>query len=327
MAIHPDGTRPELIYGNNTNNCYMNAHEVPDTKEVCCTLVSHGGDHNGPIGLVDLTKAPSDPSAITNITPDVTPQYDMNWIRVECFRDPIPVARDYFLVSHSPADRFGLYIIDRYGNRELLYLDPEIGSMSPRPLQTAAAPRAGRRRATSRPMLGQFTVADVFEGLAPTIPRGKVKYLRVCQEVRAELEELTNGEFRSDHNRFRISTPRDPPGQRTAGLAQLCRQSVTRDRAVEADGSASFYAPAGKVLYFQASMKTSTICNGCTASSNCNPVNNAAASVATRAGNLHRRSIPRSRPSARTAASRSSPGVPAPSLTNRSCSRCATRNA
>ena len=37
-------------------------------------------------------------------------------------------------------------------------------------------------------------------------------------------------------------------------------------------------------------MKTSTSCSGCAASSNCNPVNDAAASVATRADNLHRRS-------------------------------------
>ena len=32
-AIRPDGTHPELIFGNNTPNCYMNGREVPGTSE------------------------------------------------------------------------------------------------------------------------------------------------------------------------------------------------------------------------------------------------------------------------------------------------------
>jgi len=141
-AIHPDGTVPELIFGNNTPNCYMNAREVPGSPELCCTLVSHGGDHNGPIGLIDPRNGPYEVSAITSITPDVTPQYNMRWLRNECFRDPTPVSRDYFLVSHAPADRFGLYVIDRYGNRELLYLDPAVGSMTPSVFVPSAQPPA-----------------------------------------------------------------------------------------------------------------------------------------------------------------------------------------
>jgi hypothetical protein len=32
-SIHPDGTHPELVFGNNTPNCYSQAHEVPGTQE------------------------------------------------------------------------------------------------------------------------------------------------------------------------------------------------------------------------------------------------------------------------------------------------------
>jgi len=256
-AIRSDGTHPELIYGNNTTNCYMNAHEVPGSREVVCTIVSHGGDHNGPIGLVDLGKGPFDSSALTNITPDVTPQYDMRWLRYECFRDPIPLSRDYFLVSHAPADRFGLYLIDRYGNRELIYLDPEIGSMRPSPLRSRPTPPVSRSAidaALAEQDLGQFTLADVYRGIEPAVPRGKVKYVRVCQEVRADLEQLENGEFRHDHGAVfqdwyatpihKVSGPHGWPSyvaKASLGLAP-----------VEADGSANFLAPAGKVLYFQA---------------------------------------------------------------------------
>ncbi|MGA2498212.1 MAG: hypothetical protein ABSH20_10750, partial [Tepidisphaeraceae bacterium] len=255
-AIQPDGTHPELVFGNNTPNCYMNGREVPGTSEILCTLISHGGDHNGPIGLIDLTRGPFEPAAITNITPDSRPHYNMNWARKECFRDPTPVTRDCFLVSHAPADRFGLYLIDRYGNRELLYLDPDIASMSATPLRPSARPpvSGGDSPALAGDAMGHFFVADVYQGLEPQVARGAVKYIRVCQEVRADLEQLPDGSFRKDHGPVfedfyatpvhKVSGPAGWPSyvaKATLGLAP-----------VEADGSASFYAPSGKVLYFQA---------------------------------------------------------------------------
>lgn len=263
-AIHPDGTHPELIFGNNTPNCYMNGREMPGTREICCTLVSHGGDHNGPIGLIARDKEPFDTAAITSITPDIPPQYDMNWIRAECFRDPAPIARDYILVSHAPADRFGLYVIDRYGNRELLYLDPEIGSMTPTPLHPQPVPllvctqteaqAASQAAPAPDPEMGQFTLADVYAGLAPKVPRGTVKYLRVCQEVRSNLEGLPNGEFRNDHGPDYFDFYATPVNRVSGpyGWTSYVAKASLGLVPVEADGSANFYAPAGRVLYFQA---------------------------------------------------------------------------
>jgi hypothetical protein len=255
-AIRPDGAHPELIYGNNTTNCYMNAHEVPGTRQLVCTLVSHGGDHNGPIGLVDLSKGPFDPAALTNITPDVVPQYDMRWLRSECFRDPIPVSRDYFLVSHAPADRFGLYLIDRYGNRELIYMDPAIGSMRPCPLRPRPDPPA-LPGVVDSPLagqgLGQFTLIDVYQGIGPAVRRGEVKYLRVCMEVRSDLARLPSGEYQQDHLSFQdwYATPVHKVSGPNGWPSYVAKASLGL-APVEADGSANFYAPAGKVLYFQA---------------------------------------------------------------------------
>lgn len=263
-AVRPDGTHPELIFGNNTPNCYINGREVPDSREILCTLFSHGGDHNGPLGLIDMASSnhPSDTNAVTNITPDTRPHYNMSWPRHECWRDPVPITRDYFLASHAPANRFGLYVIDRYGNRELLYLDPDIGSMTPSIIGPVSPPPAlvnptarvaesadGKSDATS----GQFLVADIYQGLSPEIPRGKVKFIRVCQEVRADLTRLPDGSYRADHQSFqdwyatpvhKVSGPNGWPtyvAKAPLGLAP-----------VEEDGSANFLVPAGKVLYFQA---------------------------------------------------------------------------
>ena len=254
-AIRPDGTHPELIFGNNTLNCYMNAHEVPGTSELCVTLISHGGDLNGPIALIDPERGRFNPEAIKNLTPDTKPRYHMDWARQQCFRDPVPIARDYFLVSHAPRKQFGLYVIDRWGNRELLHLDPTISSMSPSPLQAAPAPPVlasiqPQRQAADE---GEFIVADVYAGLGANVPRGSVKYLRVCQEVRADLEQLPNGEYRNDHPPFEdfYASPthlvRGPNGWPTY-VAKAALGTVP----VEADGSVRFSAPSGKVLYFQA---------------------------------------------------------------------------
>lgn len=253
-AIRPDGTHADLVFGNDTLNCYANGSEVPDSDEILCTLVSHGGDLNGPLALIDPAKGRFNPAAITSITPDVAPHYHMSWARERCFRDPFPIDRDYYLCSHAPADRFGLYAVDRWGNRELLYLDPALGSMSPTILRASPPPPiVASAFPADAPPRGRFFVRDVHTGLAPAVPRGRVKYIRVCSEEKAELRRLPNGEYQSDHEPFedwyaapthKVRGPHGWPSYVAKGTFGLAP--------VEDDGSAHFLAPAGTVLYFQA---------------------------------------------------------------------------
>lgn len=249
-AIQPDGTRPELVFGNTIiqPNGYASGREVPGTQEVACTLVSHFGDINGPIALLDIPKGRFNPAAITSITPEVP--WPGMWPRTECFRDPYPISRDLLLVSHAAEDRFGLYVIDRYGNREILRLDGVYGSMGPIPLAPRPIPRVspdlidGRHEDT-----GQFVLQDVYRGLGDAVPRGSVKYLRIVEEVQHNLDMDPN----RDHEDFMewYASPVDivsgPYGWPTY-VAKAPLGLVP----VDEDGSASFTAPAGTVLYFQA---------------------------------------------------------------------------
>ena len=205
-SIHPDGTHPELVFGNNTPNCYSQAHDVPGTEELVCTLMSHG-DHQGPIALIDRGKGPFDTEAITNITPDTRPHYQMSRSHHDSFRDPYPISSDHFLVTHNPDNQhiWGLYVIDRYGNRELLYVDPEISSKHPTPLRARPRPpvlASELDEELAKQGLGQFTVQDVYQGLGSKVARGRARYLRVAQEVPATLESLPCGQFRDDHPPF-----------------------------------------------------------------------------------------------------------------------------
>jgi len=289
-SIRPDGTHPELVFGNDTPYCYGHGREVPGSQELVCTLISHG-DHQGPIALIAPGKGPFDTAAITSITPDTRPQYQMDRSHHETFRDPEPISRDHFLVTHSPGrqSHWCLYVIDRYGNRELLYLDPSISSKRPSLLR--ARPRPPVLATTPDPVLashglGQFTVQDVYEGLGPTVARGQAKYLQVSQEMPAPLEELADGEYRSAHPGFQdfyatpvhlVTGPAQSYTTRTANALQphAFRQGSAAPAAdgttiiterngwpsyvakavlgtvrIAQDGSANFTAPAGKVLYF-----------------------------------------------------------------------------
>jgi hypothetical protein len=264
-SIRPDGSHPELVFGNTIiqPNGYANGREVPGTSEILCTLISHFGDLNGPIALVDPHRGRFNPKAIRSITPEVP--WPGMWPKEECFRDPVPLARDLFLCSHAPGKRFGIFVIDRFGNRELLHADPEISIMCPSvfrkrevlPVLARDSTEPAARLPANVPAyedgVGELFLIDVYRGLSPAIERGRVKYLRVVEEVRSGLDLLPSGEYRKDHPVFQdwYATPvhkvSGPHGWPTY-VAKATWGVVP----VEHDGSAHFYVPAGRTLYFQA---------------------------------------------------------------------------
>ena len=248
-AIRPDGTHPELVFGNTIiqPNGYACGREVPGTQEISCTLVSHFGDINGPLALLDLSKGRFSPAAITSLTPEVP--WPGNWPRSECFRDPVPLARDYFLCAHAPRDRFGLYVIDRFGSRELVYMDPRICSMAPTLFRPTASPPSLPDITTPQAEQGRFVLMDVYQGIEPTVARGSVKYIRVVEEVRHNIAVHPN----RDHTDFMkwYATPVDVVSGPYGWPAYVAKAALGLVP-VEEDGSANFRAPAGKTLYFQA---------------------------------------------------------------------------
>ena len=254
-TIRPDGTAPELVFGNTINlpQGYASGRRVPDSDEVCCVMISHFGDLNGPVAFLNLSKGPHDPSAIQSITPEVPwPGY---WGRFETFREPFPVSRDVVLVAHAPLDRFGLYLIDRYGNRELLTIDPEIDTICPQPfgerdlppvVQSPPDPKLAEQG------LGHFSVENVYRGLEGQVEPGTAKYLRICQEMPTPLKKLDDGSYQADHEPFMeyYASPVDVL-QGSFGWTSYVAKGVLGTVEIENDGSVDFLAPSGKVLFFE----------------------------------------------------------------------------
>ena len=251
-AIRPDGTKPELVFGNTIiqPNGYANGREVPGTNEICATLVSHFGDLNGPVALLDIDRGRFTKDAITSITPEVP--WPGMWPMSECFRDPVPVSRDHVLCAHAPRDRFALYVIDRFGNRELIHLDRAIGSVCPTPLRAQAVPPVLAGIEAKDDGWGVMTVDDVYRGI-PQVERGRVKYLRVACEVRADLLQMPDGSYQKDHQQFVLwyAAPTDRVSGPFGWPSYIAKASYGLVP-VDPDGSAHFRVPAGKVLYLQA---------------------------------------------------------------------------
>jgi hypothetical protein len=252
-TIRADGTYPDLTFGNTIAlpQGYANARQVPGTREVSAVMISHFGDLNGPVALLDLAKGPHDPTAIRSLTPEIPwPGFSPN---SEAFREPVPITQDVILVAHAPQDRFGLFLIDRYGNRELLYTDPEIDSICPLPMRPRPVPPVMRGAITASLAgqdKGQFLIQNVYRGLEGKVRPGAAKYLRICEELPAPLREMPDGTYQADHEPY-LQWYASPLDRIPEPWPSYVAKGVIGNVPIEADGSANFLAPARRVLYFQ----------------------------------------------------------------------------
>ena len=163
-----------------------------------------------------------------------------------CYKAPWPLSETRFFASYSYdqlvgeagpnlPNMFGIYLCDAFGNKELLYRDPNISSLWARPLarrtpppDVAVAVDAARRDKGT----GTFFLSNVMESW-PYLPTNTaVTHLRIVQVLLKTTPNIDNPKV-------------------AVGLGSLGRQ-VLGTVPVEADGSAYFEAPARTPMLFQA---------------------------------------------------------------------------
>lgn len=265
-ACRPDGTNPVALWGNHTQSphCTFQLQPIPGTTKVVFTASAHHSITGGSIAIVDARLGANGEHALTRITPEVKFPEAEGGIK-EYYDSPWPLSEDYFLVGYSPKPlvmepganhpaALGIYLLDRWGNRELLYRDPEIGSSNPIPTvpspvppvlpdltdcvapppsavtEIAPAP-AEPRAAVPHSSTAEMVLLDVYEGLGDA-PRGSVKALRIVQ-ILPKTTPVADGP--------RIGLAGQEPARALLGTVP-----------VEPDGSARFTLPARTPVYFQA---------------------------------------------------------------------------
>jgi hypothetical protein len=175
-----------------------------------------------------------------------------------------PLSEDYFLCVYDAGmerqkqgrgarGNYGIYLVDSFGNKELIYRDPQIACMSPIPLRARPAPPVGPSAAVlvhgkpadrapaypGKPGEATLALVNVYDSLRPWPAGTRIKALRVLQVVP-------------------MSVPSGGPPHETGVRIAMAGDSVVPVRyvlgtaPVEEDGSAHFTVPANREMFFQA---------------------------------------------------------------------------
>jgi len=253
-STNPDGSNPIALFGNYTHriNALYQAHAIPGSKRIAFIAGGHHSDVGGSLVLLDPTRVALDPESgedlldsIETLTPEVCFPEAPDWPK-SYFHSPWPLSEDLFLTAFSfdplpgmgpnvkEDTHTGLYYLDRFGNLELLYRDPEISSMYPLPLTPRPAPPILPSYSdASLKDQGTFLLTDVTHGHFSLPASRPIRSLRIFQVLPKTASHISN-------------QPRI--GYANAEIARMLLGTVP----VESDGSAYFLAPAHKPLYFQA---------------------------------------------------------------------------
>ncbi len=267
-AVRPDGSGSDHVYKNNTvyPAGMSSARSIPGSRQIVTVAGNHHFTAIGPVVLVDARRSRNSTDAMTCLTPEIGYPPSMGYPETGfgTFMDPFPFSETFFLVSHRPKalqkepGGYGLYALDAWGNRALLYRDPEFGCFEPIPLRPRRRPAdvasvaAMNRTAssgdgvrwTSKPVgnagatgleahrtkTASLYIQDIYQGMTG-IERGRVKYVRVMGAL----------QWPWDQHGISWSLGTDPHRKKIHGLAT-----------VHEDGSAHFTVPAEENLLFQA---------------------------------------------------------------------------
>jgi hypothetical protein len=275
-AMRPNGSGSCEVYGNHHEfpPVLIHGRAIPDSESsFVCTATMHHPFAVGPILLINTGKDIRTHAPIRNLTPDT-------WLSVEgvggfphgenyshlkngrwvkdnvgpLFCDPYPLSDQFFLVSSNP-DRpwkdetaYGLWLIDTFGNRVLVYDDPDISCWQPMPLRSREKRPViptwyspGDDDMESELQEATVVLTDVYDGLEG-VERGEIRYLRILEQVP---RPWTAHRFWPDDATL---------GQNAviSMYAHIYVKILHGIVPVEEDGSAHFMVPADRNIFFQA---------------------------------------------------------------------------
>jgi hypothetical protein len=229
----------------------VDVRAIPGSRKYIATAAPHHGQAFGSLVLID-PRSPDDDgmNPLSRITPDVG--FPESQGGAEAYGQAWPLSEDYYLCIYDAAmalrkpgapGRYGIYLLDSFGNKELIYRDAQIGCHNPIPLRPRPAPPvipdASLPLAEDQPAEAVVGIANVYHS-SQRWPEGtEIKSLRVYQIL-----PLSVASAAVPHN----TGLQIPQGSDSINLARAVLGTVP----VEPDGSVHFKAPARKELYFQA---------------------------------------------------------------------------
>jgi hypothetical protein len=250
-TVTPDGRNARPLHGNYSlrptrPDMITDLQPVPGSRRFVATAAPHHGQSFGSLVLIDPSRPDDDRMGpVSRLTPEVGFPESQNGALA--YGTAWPLSDDYFLAAYDPVEVpgvgrplvFGLYLVDSFGNKELIYRDPDISCLNPIPVRPRPRPPVVPERAAA-PGAHEATVlvTDVYQSKLPWPEGTRITGLRIWQLLP---ESVPSAALR--HN----------TGWQIAGTqAQNPVRALIGEVPVEPDGSAWFTVPAGRQVFFQA---------------------------------------------------------------------------
>ena len=263
-SARPDGTQSDALFKHHMRAplAMRDVRSIPGVADLVATATGHHTFAFGPIVRLRPAVGLNSIAGLEVVTPGVRPQEGAmagkpvpgGGVRDGggLYQTPWALSPNLFLAAYAyrrpkctgtsgaDANGFGIYVIDSFGNRELLHRNPLLSACFPIPLRPRKRPPIipsvveQRRDAVC-------LVSDVYDGLRG-VKRGTVRYLRISQHVG----------WPFDNERGQMDYIPGTAGARHTAFASWSPVRVLGTVPVEKDGSAQFTIPADTAVYFHA---------------------------------------------------------------------------
>ncbi|NQT89256.1 hypothetical protein HQ560_20985, partial [bacterium] len=250
----PDGRNPRPIHGNyslrsSRPDMEQDVRAIPGSRLYAATAAPHHNQSYGSLIVVDPRENDDDGwSPLRRLTPRAEFPESQASSRLLSYGQAWPLSEDYFLCMYAPYEvkQLGgvhaLYLLDRFGNQELIYRDESIACHNPMPLRARPrppiVPDASERPEPGQPVEATVAVVDVYRSQFEWPENTKIKALRVYQIYPLSVASA--------------KIPHATGMQVTETMSVNLARAVLGTAPVEEDGSAHFTVPAQKELFFQA---------------------------------------------------------------------------
>jgi hypothetical protein len=256
----PDGRDSRAVHGNfsprkSRPDMELDVRAIPGSHKFVATAAPHHGQAFGSLVVFDPRVEDDDGMApVKRLTPEV--DFPETQGGAQVYGTPWPLSEKYFLCAYDASmepgqggqgsdalvGNYGLYLIDAFGNKELLYRDVDISSQNPIPFRARATPPVIPSPLPKDPNAdATVAVVNVYESQTPWPEDTKISALRVYQVIPMSVP--------SGNPPHEIGMRL--PGEEGADSVIVARH-ILGTTPVEADGSAHFVAPPNVELFFQA---------------------------------------------------------------------------
>ncbi len=261
-TVRPDGTGADALFAQHMENPWavVDARSIPGSDRLIALASGHHTLAVGSLILIDPSMGVNNPDGISIVSPLLgSPQGGMAGNPVPeggtddsqgFYTTPWALSDKFFLASYAYGNEmtdptgYGLYLVDVYGNKELIYRDPEISCFMPVPLRPRPMPHILPPAMDPDATYARCYITDIAYGVEG-ISTEEARYLRVAEPVPWPYDNTYGGHRYGEDHRY------GGPDADRRNLTNWTPVRILGDVPVNPDGSAFFKVPADTAVYFQ----------------------------------------------------------------------------